>query len=150
MPCMVAVVGIGRIWATYEGRGSSEPRPFISPRRKGCINPVYQSRKLLSEVLSMSVVNRVVVTCRLENGETVDVSSKAVGRGYNEKDVKLLQEKLERNILTKVEDTLYYQVRTWSGEGGKDRKNWSRIATVDELREILLKVMVRGCETAVS
>lgn len=98
----------------------------------------------------MSVVNRVVVTCRLENGETVDVSSKAVGRGYNEKDVKLLQEKLERNILTKVEDTLYYQVRTWSGEGGKDRKNWSRIATVDELREILLKVMVRGCETAVS
>lgn len=89
----------------------------------------------------MSLVNRVIVTCRIENGDSIDVSVKALGRDYNKDDVQKLGMKMAKLFGQHTDDTLYYQVRSWSGEGGKTRRNWSRLRKADELSDVLKDVM---------
>lgn len=89
----------------------------------------------------MSVVNRILVTCRLENGNTVDVSFKVTNRGYTADEATKFHQRLEKEIAPLVDDTLHYQVRTWGGNAGKDRKNWSKVPTMEKLYEIVSEVM---------
>lgn len=95
----------------------------------------------------MSVVNRIIVTCRLENGDDIDVSAKVVGRSYSVEDVQKLNGAISKKIVPHVEDALHYQVRTWSGNGGKERRNWAKIKTLAELEQVISEVMVVGDET---
>lgn len=91
----------------------------------------------------MSLVNRVIVTCRLENGDSLDASVKADGRAFNSSDVEKLAMKMNKLFNTHADDIIYYQVRTWSGDGGAVRKNWARIKTTEELETVIKEVM--GC-----
>lgn len=89
----------------------------------------------------MALVNRVIVSCRLENGDSLDVSTKVVGREFNVDDANKLGVKMARLFGPCVEDTLYYQVRSWSGEDGKVRRNWTKLKTQDALSDALKEVM---------
>ena len=89
----------------------------------------------------MSVVNRILVTGRLENGDAVDVSFKVTNRGYSTKEIDKFKQRIEKELVPRVDDTIYYQVRTWSGNGGRKRRNWSRIKTLGELIEVISDVM---------
>ena len=89
----------------------------------------------------MSLVNRIVVTCRLENGDTVDASAKITGKQYSDADKRKLLDKIDKQFRPCVEDTLYYNVRTWSGENGKERRNWSRVPNLEALLGVVEEVM---------
>ena len=94
----------------------------------------------------MSVVNRSLVTARMESGDTVDVSMKVTNRGYSAEEVAKLESRIDKEIVPVVDDTIHYQVRTWSGNGGKERKNWARIPNLEELRHIVHEVMTPSHE----
>lgn len=91
----------------------------------------------------MSLVNRIIVSGRLDSGDTVDVSLKVVGRPYNEGDLAKLCEKIAKQLVPCEQDILYYQVRTWSGNGGNKRKNWAKLPTMDALSQVVSEVMKR-------
>lgn len=98
----------------------------------------------------MSVVNKIIVTCRLENGDSIDVSAKVENRNYSADDVAKFMASIDKKIVPCVEDTLYYQVRTWSGNAGQKRANWKRVPTLDALQKVIKEVMVTDSEKAVS
>ena len=90
----------------------------------------------------MSVVNKIIVTCRLECGDPIDVSVKVENRPYTQEDKEKFCSKIAKLLVPVVDDTLYYQVRTWSGNAGKERRNWKRIQTMKELESVIQEVMV--------
>lgn len=96
----------------------------------------------------MSVVNKIIVTCRLENGDSIDVSAKVENRNFSADDASKLLAGIEKKIVPHVEDTLYYQVRTWSGNAGQKRLNWKRLPTLDSLHKVIEEVMVTSGEKA--
>ena len=89
----------------------------------------------------MSLENRIIVSGRLESGDTVDVTMKVKNREYSQEDLTKLRADVEKKLVPCESDTLYYQVRTWSGNGGRKRRNWSRIKTLGELIEVISDVM---------
>lgn len=98
----------------------------------------------------MSLVNRIIVTCRLESGDSIDVSAKTTSPGYSQNDVKKLRAKIVKQLEPVVDDTLYYQVRTWAGENGKERRNWSRLPDLESLYKVIEEVMVMKGEATAS
>lgn len=59
----------------------------------------------------MSVINKVIVTCRLKTGDDIDVSVKATDKPLGSKERKELDRRIAQSILPEVEDTLYYKIR---------------------------------------
>lgn len=98
----------------------------------------------------MSDVNRIIITCRLESGDSLDLTAKAVNRNYSADDVKLMRSKIEKQFAPRVDDTLYYQVRVRSGVAGKTKRNWSRVKSLEALDEIIQEVMVHESEETAS
>lgn len=82
----------------------------------------------------MSVINKVIVTCRLETGDDIDVSVKATGKPLGSKERKELDRRIAQSILSKVEDTLYYKIRLMNN---KKKDNWNKIETISEVNSIL-------------
>lgn len=91
----------------------------------------------------MSIVSKIIVSGRLENGDTVDVSLKVTNRAFSTADASVIRERISDKLKPCVDDTLYYQVRTWGGNAGRDRKNWSRVPTLDALDEVISEVMCK-------
>lgn len=82
----------------------------------------------------MSVINKVIVTCRLETGDDIDVSVKAIDKPLGSKERKELDRRIAQSILSKVEDTLYYKIRLTNN---KKKDNWNKIETISEVNSIL-------------
>lgn len=82
----------------------------------------------------MSVINKVIVTCRLETGDDIDVSVKATDKPLDSKERKELDRRIAQSILSKVEDTLYYKIRLTNN---KKKDNWNKIETISEVNSIL-------------
>lgn len=82
----------------------------------------------------MSVINKVIVTCRLETGDDIDVSVKAADKPLGSKERKELDRRIAQSILSKVEDTLYYKIRLTNN---KKKDNWNKIETISEVNSIL-------------
>lgn len=90
----------------------------------------------------MSVVNKIIVTCRLECGDPIDVSAKVENRNFSPDEVQKFRDKIDKQLAPVVDDTLYYQVRTWSGNAGKERRNWKRVPDLKALDAVIEEVMV--------
>ena len=82
----------------------------------------------------MSVINKVIVTCRFETGDDIDVSVKATDKPLGSKERKELDRRIAQSILSKVEDTLYYKIRLTNN---KKKDNWNKIETISEVNSIL-------------
>lgn len=82
----------------------------------------------------MSVINKVIVTCRLETGDDIDVSVKATDKPLDSKERKELDRRIAQSILPRVEDTLYYKIRLTNN---KKKDNWNKIETISEVNSIL-------------
>lgn len=82
----------------------------------------------------MSVINKVIVTCRLETGDDIDVSVKATDKPLGSKERKEFDRRIAQSILSKVEDTLYYKIRLTNN---KKKDNWNKIETISEVNSIL-------------
>lgn len=82
----------------------------------------------------MSVINKVIVTCRLETRDDIDVSVKATDKPLGSKERKELDRRIAQSILSKVEDTLYYKIRLTNN---KKKDNWNKIETISEVNSIL-------------
>lgn len=98
----------------------------------------------------MSVVNRIIVTCRLDNGDGIDVSAKAINRGFTQEEFEHVRAQIKKEFTPCRDDTLYYHVRARSGINGRDRRNWSRVLTLEELDKVVREVMVPDNEAVAS
>ena len=59
----------------------------------------------------MSVINKVVVSSRLESGDDIDVSVKAVDRPLSKEDKAKLDASISQKIVPFIDDVLYFRVR---------------------------------------
>lgn len=82
----------------------------------------------------MSVINKVIVTCRLETGDDIDVSVKTTDKPLGSKERKELDRRIAQSISPEVEDTLYYKIRLTNN---KKKDNWNKIETISEVNSIL-------------
>lgn len=86
------------------------------------------------EGFTLSIINKVIVTSQLENGDTIDVSVKAIDKALTSKEKSDLCKRIKNSIIPHLDDTLYMKVRLT-----RDRKkdNWNKIKTIEELMTIL-------------
>lgn len=82
----------------------------------------------------MLVINKVIVTCRLETGDDIDVSIKASDKPLGAKERKELNKRIVQAILPHSEDALYYKIRLTKD---KKKANWNKIKTLAEVNNIL-------------
>lgn len=82
----------------------------------------------------MSVINKVIVTCRLETGDDIDVSVKAVDKPLGAKERDELNRRITQSILPCADDTLYYKIRLTKG---KKKDNWNKVKYLAEINNIL-------------
>lgn len=82
----------------------------------------------------MSVINKVIVTCRLETGDDIDVSVKAVDKPLGTKEREELNRRIIQSILPCTDDTLYYKIRLTRG---KKKDNWNKVKSLAEINSIL-------------
>lgn len=82
----------------------------------------------------MSVINKVIVTCRLETGDDIDVSVKAVDKPLGAKERNELNRRITQSILPCTDDTLYYKIRLTKD---KKKDNWNKIKSLIEVNTIL-------------
>ena len=82
----------------------------------------------------LSVLNRVIVSSQLDNGDSIDVSVKAIDRALSSKDRSELDSRIQQSIIPYLDDALYLRVRLTMG---KTKSNWNKIKTVAELNKIL-------------
>lgn len=82
----------------------------------------------------MSVINKVIVTCRLETGDDIDVSVKAVDKPLGSKERKELDRRIVQAIVPHADDTLYYKIRLTKD---KKKDNWNKVKTLAEINTIL-------------
>lgn len=82
----------------------------------------------------MSVINKVIVTCRLETGDDIDVSVKAENKPLATKERKELDRRIVQSIIPHAEDTLYYKIRLTNN---KKKDNWNKLKTLSEVNSIL-------------
>lgn len=87
----------------------------------------------------MSVINKVIVTSQLENGDSIDVSVKEIDRPLTNEDRIKLNARIRHSIFPNLDDTLYIKVRL---SLGKKKDNWNKIKTVTELDDILDKIFI--------
>lgn len=82
----------------------------------------------------MSVINKVIVTCRLETGDDIDVSVKAVDKPLGVKEREELNRRIIQSILPCTDDTLYYKIRLTKD---KKKDNWNKVKSLAEINNIL-------------
>lgn len=82
----------------------------------------------------MSVINKVIVTCRLETGDDIDVSVKAVDKPLGTKEREELNRRIIQSILPCTDDTLYYKIRLTKD---KKKDNWNKVKFLSEINSIL-------------
>lgn len=82
----------------------------------------------------MSVINKVIVTCRLETGDDIDVSVKAVDKPLGTKEREELNRRIIQSILPYTDDTLYYKIRLTKD---KKKDNWNKVKSLVEINSIL-------------
>lgn len=82
----------------------------------------------------MSVINKVIVTCRLETGDDIDVSVKAVDKPLGTKEREELNRRIIQSILPCTDDTLYYKIRLTKD---KKKDNWNKVKSLAEINSIL-------------
>lgn len=82
----------------------------------------------------MSVINKVIVTCRLETGDDIDVSVKAENKPLSTNERKELDRRIVQAIIPHTEDTLYYKIRLTNN---KKKDNWNKLKTLAEVNSIL-------------
>ncbi len=82
----------------------------------------------------MSVINKVIVTCRLETGDDIDVSVKAVDKPLGTKEREELNRRIIQSILPYTDDTLYYKIRLTKD---KKKDNWNKVKSLAEINSIL-------------
>ena len=82
----------------------------------------------------MSVINKVIVTCRLETGDDIDVSVKAVDKPLGAKEREELNRRIIQSILPYTDDTLYYKIRLTKD---KKKDNWNKVKSLAEINGIL-------------
>lgn len=82
----------------------------------------------------MSVINKVIVTCRLETGDDIDVSVKAENKPLATNERKELDRRIVQAIIPHTEDTLYYKIRLTNN---KKKDNWNKLKTLAEVNSIL-------------
>lgn len=85
----------------------------------------------------MSVVNKVIVTSRLETGDDINVSVKAEDRPFSSTDRKELDRRIAQSIIPNVENSLYFKIRLQQGVKGKDKSNWNKLKSIAEVNAIL-------------
>lgn len=86
------------------------------------------------EVIILSVVNKVIVTIQLQDGDSVDVSVKAVDKPLTGENKFDLVKKIEHSIKPKLDDMFYMKVRL-TRDNKKD--NWNKIHSMEDLMSIL-------------
>lgn len=82
----------------------------------------------------MSVINKVIVTCRLESGDDIDVSVKTSDKPLGAKEREELNKRIVQNILPCSDDALYYKVRLTKD---KKKDNWNKLKTLAEVSKVL-------------
>lgn len=82
----------------------------------------------------MSVINKVIVTSQLQDGDTIDISVKAIDKPLSEKEKISLLKKIEHSLKPRLDDTLYMKIRLTKAN---KKDNWNKIKTLDELITIL-------------
>lgn len=82
----------------------------------------------------MSVINKVIVTCRLETGDDIDVSVKAVDKPLGAKEREELNRRIIQSILPCTDDTLYYKIRLTRD---KKKDNWNKVKSLADINRIL-------------
>jgi hypothetical protein len=82
----------------------------------------------------LSVINKVIVTCRLETGDDIDVSVKAVDKPLGTKEREELNRRIIQSILPYTDDTLYYKIRLTKD---KKKDNWNKVKSLAEINSIL-------------
>lgn len=82
----------------------------------------------------MSLINKVIVTCRLETGDDIDVSVKAVDKPLGTKEREELNRRIIQSILPYTDDTLYYKIRLTKD---KKKDNWNKVKSLAEINSIL-------------
>lgn len=82
----------------------------------------------------MSVINKVIVTCRLETGDDIDVSVKAVDKPLGAKEREELNRRIIQSILPCTDDTLYYKIRLTKD---KKKDNWNKVKSLADINRIL-------------
>lgn len=82
----------------------------------------------------MSVINKVIVTCRLETGDDIDVSVKAVDKPLGAKEREELNRRIVQSILPCTDDTLYYKIRLTKD---KKKDNWNKVKSLADINRIL-------------
>lgn len=82
----------------------------------------------------MSVINKVIVTCRLETGDDIDVSVKAVDKPLGTKEREELNRRIIQSILPCTDDTLYYKIRLTKD---KKKDNWNKVKSLADINRIL-------------
>jgi len=82
----------------------------------------------------LSVINKVIVTCRLETGDDIDVSVKAVDKPLGAKEREELNRRIIQSILPYTDDTLYYKIRLTKD---KKKDNWNKVKSLAEINGIL-------------
>lgn len=85
----------------------------------------------------MSVINKVIVTSQLEDGDSIDVSVKAVDRPFSSEDRKELDKRIAQSIIPELDSTLYMKIRLTKD---KKKDNWNKIKTTAELKALLDKI----------
>lgn len=85
----------------------------------------------------LSVINKVIVTSQLSDGDTIDVSVKSVDKPLSQVNRIELDRRIRQSIIPALDDTLYMKIRLTLG---KSKDNWNKIKTVTELNEILDKI----------
>ena len=88
----------------------------------------------------MAIINKVIVSSRLESGDSIDVSVKAVDKPLSLEDKALLERNITSKILPHVEDTLYFSVRKQSGLSGKNKENWNKLKTINDVNKVVNEI----------
>lgn len=85
----------------------------------------------------MAVINKVIVSSQLENGDSIDVSVKATDKPLSSKNRDDLNKKIQQYIIPALSETLYMRVRVTID---KKKDNWNKIKTIKELNGVLDKI----------
>lgn len=85
----------------------------------------------------LSVINKVIVSSQLENGNSIDVSVKVTDKPLSIENREELDKKIQQSIVPALSETLYMRVRVTID---KKKDNWNKIKTIEELNNVLDKV----------
>lgn len=85
----------------------------------------------------LSVINKVIVSSQLENGDSIDVSVKVTDKPLSIENREELDKKIQQSIVPALSETLYMRVRVTID---KKKDNWNKIKTIEELNNVLDKV----------